>query len=584
MTALSFVLFLGENLINLLLFITDEPHMRTDLTSWVNLTSLAKEMKNKHISDLFNQDNDRFSNHSVQLEGLLFDYSKNLIDDRVFTELVQLIEQTEVCNWRNKMFSGEKINATENRAVLHTALRNRDASPLYVDGQDITAVVKQELSNIKEYVEQVRAGDITGSTGKAFTDVVNIGVGGSNLGPQLVTGALKSFSDNVLKVHYVSNVDGVQISETLEQLNYETTLFIVSSKTFTTVETLTNATTASTWLTKQSGAKQSIAEHFVAVSASKSNAVNFGIKPELIFNMWDWVGGRFSLWSAIGLPIVLYLGYEQFCQLLEGAHEMDLHFKNAEPENNIPMLMAAISVWNTTFLGAMAHVILPYDECLNMLPDYLQQAEMESNGKSVNWLGNVINYPTVPLIWGGTGINGQHAFYQFLHQSNQVIPADFIGSLTNKSGLENHHNTLVANMIAQAQGLMTGFDEAQVREQLSRKGLNAKDIERITPHKIHGGNRPSNMLLLDAVTPHSLGQLIALYEHKIFVQGVILGIYSFDQWGVELGKGLAQDIQNDIDKDSVTAHHDSSTRSLLAYYINHPLSKSNKVIQSANRV
>ena len=550
--------------------------MRTELTSWKTLSSLAAEMKNHHISALFNEDNDRFANYSVQLPGLLFDYSKNLVDKKVFNGFIDLLEQTEVAKWRDKMFAGEKINATENRSVLHTALRNRNGETLIVDDTDVSQAVTDELAHIKSFVEQVRTGQLKGSSGKAFTDVVNIGVGGSNLGPQLVTGALKSFADNTLNVHYVSNVDGVQISQVLAELNYETTLFIVSSKTFTTVETLTNAETASSWLVEQAGDNSAIANHFVAVTANKQNAVNFGINANNIFNMWDWVGGRFSLWSAIGLPIALYLGFDKFCQLLDGAHEMDVHFKQAKPEQNIPMLMAAISVWNTTFLGALAHAILPYDECLNMLPDYLQQAEMESNGKSVDWLGNTIKYATVPLIWGGTGINGQHAYYQFLHQSNQVIPADFIGSLANQTGLGNHHNTLVANMFAQAKGLMTGFDETQVREQLSSKGLNEQDIERITPHKVHSGNRPSNMLLLDSVTPHSLGQLIALYEHKIFVQGVMLGIYSFDQWGVELGKGLAQDIQNDIDKVKVTEAHDSSTRSLLDYYLNHPLSNINQ--------
>ena len=550
--------------------------MRTELTSWKTLSSLAVEMKNHHISALFNEDNDRFANYSVQLPGLLFDYSKNLIDKKVFNGLIDLLEQTEVAKWRDNMFAGEKINATENRSVLHTALRNRNAEVLMVDDTDVSQAVTDELAHIKSFVEQVRTGQLKGSSGKVFTDVVNIGVGGSNLGPQLVTGALKSFADNTLNVHYVSNVDGVQISQVLAELNFESTLFIVSSKTFTTVETLTNAQTASSWLVEQAGDNSAIASHFVAVTANKQNAVNFGISANNIFNMWDWVGGRFSLWSAIGLPIALYLGFDKFCQLLDGAHEMDVHFKQAKPEENIPMLMAAISVWNTTFLGALAHAILPYDECLNMLPDYLQQAEMESNGKSVDWLGNTIKYATVPLIWGGTGINGQHAYYQFLHQSNQVIPADFIGSLANQTGLGNHHNTLVANMFAQAKGLMTGFDETQVREQLTSKGLNEQDIERITPHKIHSGNRPSNMLLLDSVTPYSLGQLIALYEHKIFAQGVMLGIYSFDQWGVELGKGLAQDIQNDIDKVKVTEAHDSSTRSLLDYYLNHPLSNINQ--------
>lgn len=539
---------------------------RKSLKSWQKLENHAKEMKEIHLNNLFNEDPIRFDKFSIQLPSMLLDYSKNLVTQETMSSLLDLAKECEVESWREKMFSGERINTTEDRAVLHIALRNRDKKEILLDGDNITSSVEQALTKMKAFSEQVRQGKWLGYSGKRITDIVNIGVGGSNLGPQMVTEALKQYSDNSLNIHYVSNVDGTQIAEVLRPLNPQNVLFIVSSKTFTTTETMTNANTALNWLTSSSFDETAVAKHFVAVSANKTNAIKFGIEEENIFDMWDWVGGRFSLWSAIGLPIALDLGFEKFIELLEGAYEIDKHFCNAPLAENAPVILALLSVWNCTFLGSQSQAILPYDQSLHMLSAYMQQAEMESNGKSVNWSGETIDYATVPSIWGELGINGQHAFYQYLHQSNNVVPADFIGSVESVTPVHGHHETLMANFFAQTQALMVGVNEEQVRTDLKAKGRTDDYIDKVAPHKVHEGNRPTNSILLNRIEPKSLGSLIALYEHKIFVQGILLEICSFDQWGVELGKGLAASIEGELKSEKLRGQHDSSTKGLINYY------------------
>jgi glucose-6-phosphate isomerase len=541
-------------------------HDRTSLPSWQNLQNHALEMKSQHMSELFKQNPNRFEQFSIQLAPFLLDYSKNLISTSTMDMLFDLAKECDVEAWREKMFSGERINRTEDRAVLHTALRNRSNKPIMLDGEDINIDVRAALDKMKTFSEKVRQGLWSGYSGKRITDVVNIGVGGSNLGPQMVTEALDQYSDNSVNVHYISNVDGTQIANVLRPLSPEKTLFIVSSKTFTTTETMTNARTAMKWLVSSSFDQSAIAQHFVAVSSNKKNATEFGIAQENIFDMWDWVGGRFSLWSAIGLPIAIDLGFERFIELLEGAHEIDQHFCNKPLAENAPVILALLSVWNCTFLGAQSQAILPYDQSLHMLSAYLQQAEMESNGKSVSWDGDSISYPTVPSIWGELGINGQHAFYQYLHQSNNVVPADFIGSVESVTPVQGHHETLMANFFAQTQALMQGVNETQVRADLKAKGRTQDYIDKVAPHKVHKGNRPTNTILMKRISPRSLGSLIAMYEHKIFVQGIILQICSFDQWGVELGKGLANNIQEELSSGNISAEHDSSTSGLINFY------------------
>ncbi|MDP2635374.1 MULTISPECIES: glucose-6-phosphate isomerase [unclassified Pseudoalteromonas] len=542
---------------------------RSQLASWQALNISADKMKEVHLKDLFANNSSRFELFSTQTPGILFDYSKQLIDEKVLNQLLKLADDCDVAAWRDKMFSGEKINFTENRAVLHTALRNRHSSDLVVDGENVSNVVNAELGKIKEFVAKVRSGEWLGYTGKPVKSVVSIGVGGSNLGPQMATEALKSYADDTLNVHYVSNADGVQISSVLKQIDPETTLFVISSKTFTTSETMTNAKTAVDWFLNSAHDEKSIAKHFVAVSTNLEKTAAFGIANENVFTMWDWVGGRFSLWSAIGLPIALYLGFEAFEDILAGAFEVDEHFKSAPNDKNIPLLMALLSVWNTSFLGYDAQAILPYDQALHMLPAYLQQGEMESNGKHVNFAGETVNYTTVPIIWGMTGINGQHAFYQCLHQGNVIVPADFIASVKPQVSVGQHHDILLSNFFAQTEAMMMGVDENQVRADLTAKGKSESEIETLLNHKIHKGNRPTTSILLDVVDAKAVGRLIALYEHKIFCQGIILEICSFDQWGVELGKGLASKIEAELLDETVKHTHDSSTQGLMNYYKAH---------------
>ncbi|MEI6895361.1 MAG: glucose-6-phosphate isomerase [Colwellia sp.] len=540
---------------------------RQTLASWKNLQRLAQEKKSQHMNTLFAQDSERFNKFSIELPNMLLDYSKNLIDSETMTALLSLAEETQVCDWRAKMFAGEKINQTEVRAVLHTALRRKSLEPLIVEGENITEHVQNQLAEMEVFVNKVRQGHWLGYSGKCITDIVNIGVGGSNLGPQMVTEALKHYSDGSLNVHYVSNVDGAQIAEVLRPLEPEKVLFIVSSKTFTTTETMTNTRTAMNWLTSASFNENAVSKHFVAVTANKEKAMSFGIEEKNIFDMWDWVGGRFSLWSAIGLAIALDLGFEKFKELLSGAYDMDEHFVNAPLKENLPTILALISIWNTTFLGAQSQAILPYDQTLHMLTSYLQQAEMESNGKSVSWDGEEVDYATVPSIWGELGIDGQHAFYQYLHQSNNIVPADFIGSVKSVTPVKGHHDALMSNFFAQTQALMAGVNEEQVRADLKAAGRNQEYIDKVAPHKVHKGNRPTNTILLKCISPRNLGSLIAAYEHKIFVQGIVLQIYSFDQWGVELGKGLATEIYSELISGNIAEQHDCSTSNLLKFYL-----------------
>lgn len=542
---------------------------RSQLASWQALEKSATKMKQSHLRDLFAKDDARFSQFSTQIPGLLFDYSKQRIDKDVFTQLIALAKECDISAWREKMFNGEKINITENRAVLHTALRNRAHTPLIVDGENVTELVDNELAKIKLFVEKVRSGKWLGYSGKPVKDVVSIGVGGSNLGPQMATEALKALSDDTLNVHYVSNADGVQIASVLKNIDAETTLFVIASKTFTTSETMTNAKTAVDWFLQTAKDNAAIAKHFVAVSTNLEKTAEFGISNDNVFTMWDWVGGRFSLWSAIGLPIALYAGYDAFEAILEGAYEVDEHFKNAPLEQNIPLIMALLSVWNTSFLGYTSQAILPYDQALHMLPAYLQQGEMESNGKHVNFAGETVPYTTVPIIWGMTGINGQHAFYQCLHQGNVIVPADFIASIKPQVNVDKHHDILLSNFFAQTEALMNGVDEQEITVDLTAKGKSQAQIDELLKHKIHQGNRPTTSMLLDSVDAKTVGCLIALYEHKIFCQGIILEICSFDQWGVELGKGLASKIEAELVDERVKYAHDSSTNGLMAYYKQH---------------
>ncbi|WOX04877.1 glucose-6-phosphate isomerase [Microbulbifer pacificus] len=535
---------------------------------WKQLQARALEMKKHRLADFFAEDPARASDFSLELPEFLLDYSKNQLDRRVLVDLLHLAREAGLEQWREDFFAGKPINATEGRPVLHPALRGGLAEDVEIGGVSVTSVVSAELGRLKEFVVLLHNGDLTGYSGKRITDVVNLGVGGSHLGPQTAIEALRAHRKGDVAVHFVSNVDGAQLTDVLAGLDAESTLFIVSSKTFTTSETMTNARSALKWLQRaapEASAETLLGKQFVAVTASPEAAQKFGVLPERVFRFWDWVGGRFSLWSSIGLPIAIACGFENFRALLDGAASMDRHFREAPLEANAPVIMALLSVWYCTFMGYPAHAVLPYEQALHMLPAYLQQADMESNGKSVSRSGADVGYPTGPLIWGQTGINGQHAFYQYLHQSPQVVPADFIGSVTPGHELDGHHEILLANMFAQSQALMNGVDAESVARELSAKGLSQEEIKRLTPFKVHRGGKPSNTILLKELSPRSLGALIALYEHKIFAQGVVLQIYSFDQWGVELGKGLANKLEPKLASGALEGE-DGSTVQLIEYY------------------
>ena len=532
---------------------------------WQTLQQLAVQYRSTHLRELFANEGNRFDDYSIELPNLLLDYSKNCLTPEIMDALFGLAQDMDLSSSIERMYRGAKINITEDRAVLHTALRNRSNSPVYVDQTNVMDLINDELSHMCEFVEKVRSGEWLGYSGKRITDVVNIGIGGSNLGPKMVTQALRSYADSTIRVHFISNIDGVEIAEILRPLNAEQVLFVVASKTFTTSETMTNAQTARNWLMASAFDERAVQQHFVAVSSNTEAVQEFGIAKEFMFSMWDWVGGRYSIWSAIGLPIALYLGFDKFEQLLTGAHDMDRHFRDAPAPENMPTIMALVSIWNGLLHGSQSYVILPYDQPLESFTAYIQQVDMESNGKHVDRQGNQVAYHTASVVWGQLGIDGQHAFYQLLHQGNVIVPADFIGSLASSTPVKGHHESLMANFFAQTEALMNGISAEEVRSQLEVQGLDSQELEKLLPHKVHQGNRPSNTLLLKQIDPRNLGALIALYEHKIFAQGVIWDLCSFDQWGVELGKTLANGILQEIEGE-VGHQHDDSTNALIDYF------------------
>ncbi len=536
-----------------------------DLPAWQALWDHFASAKEVHMRELFEQDPDRAERYWLEVGGLKLDYSKNRITDETLKGLIELAKQAGVQERKKAMFAGKKINETENRAVLHVALRNRTNAPIEVDGEDVMPKVNNVLERMGKFAHAVRNGDWLGYTNQVITDVVNIGIGGSDLGPLMMCSALKTFGHPRMRMHFVSNVDGAQLRDTLDKVHPETTLFIIASKTFTTQETLTNANTARQWFLRE-GNEEDIAKHFVAVSTNKKAVAEFGIDTAHMFEFWDWVGGRYSLWSAIGLPIMLYLGEENFIEMLNGAHLMDQHFYNAPLDQNMPVLLAMIGVWYINYFGGGSHIIAPYDQHLHRLPKFIQQLDMESNGKQVSMNGEPVEHETGPIIWGETGINGQHAFFQLLHQGTHVTPIDLIASLEKRSNLPGHHEILLSNVFAQAEAFMRGKTPDEVREELRAQGMDEAHIEALVPHKTFSGNRPSNLILLNKVNPRNLGSLIALYEHKVFVQGIIWGINSFDQWGVELGKQLAKTILSELTGTVALQPHDSSTERLVKLY------------------
>ena len=537
--------------------------------AWQALKAHHQAIEAVPMRQMFSEDPARFAKFSLQLGELLFDFSKNRIDETTLKLLVNLAEQADLPESIVRMFSGVKINLTEQRAALHTALRNRSTTPVSVEGRDVMPDIRRVLEQIRSFSEAVRNGLHRGHTGRKISDIVNIGIGGSDLGPLMVCEALKPYASPGLRAHFVSNVDGTHLSETLKNLEAETTLFIVSSKTFTTQETLTNAHSARNWLIEKLNDEKSVARHFVAVSTNLGATAKFGINPENVFEFWDWVGGRYSLWSAIGLTIALYLGMDRFEELLGGAHEMDLHFQSAPLQKNIPVLMGLLGIWYGNFFGSASNAVLPYDQYLHRFPAYLQQLEMESNGKCVDRDGHTVDYDTGMVVWGEPGTNGQHAFYQLLHQGTRMIPADFLAPMHSQNPSGDHHAILLANCFAQTEALMLGKTVTEARAELLAQGLQGKALEALLPHKVFPGNRPTNTLLFDRLTPHMLGMLIALYEHKVYVQSVIWNINAFDQWGVELGKQLAGKILPELRDTSAISRHDASTSGLIDYYHRH---------------
>ena len=536
---------------------------------WQTLCQHQQKMVTVHMRDLFANDPKRFENYTLKFGDILFDYSKHRMNDETLPLLMQLAREAKIENWRDRMFSGEKINITENRAVLHTALRNRSNTPVLVDGKDVMPEVNAVLKQMRSFSEKVRNGEWKGYTGKRITDIVNIGIGGSDLGPVMVCDALKPYASPDLNIHFVSNIDGAHLMRALEKCNAETTLFIVASKTFTTQETMTNATSARTWFLESAKDNAHVAKHFVALSTNAKAVQEFGIDINNMFAFWDWVGGRYSLWSAIGLSIALYVGMDHFEALLTGAHEMDNHFKTAPLEQNMPVIMALIGIWYNNFFHVDTNAILPYDQGMARFAAYLQQADMESNGKFICRDGSRVKYKTGPVIWGEAGTNGQHAFYQLIHQGTQTVPADFLMPVHSHYAIGKHgyahHKILLANFFAQTQALMLGKTKEQARAELEQQGLSGEALEKILPHKVFEGNRPTTTIMFDTLTPNTLGKLIALYEHKIFVQGIIWDINSFDQWGVEYGKQIAQEILPLLTNDQAITHFDSSTNGLINY-------------------
>jgi len=553
--------------------------MATKSATWKQLAEHQKDMAARGVTmkQMFAEDKDRFAHMSATFKGkdgqdVLLDYSKNIIDEETLKLLEKLVmEDAKMPEMREKMFTGEKINCTENRAVLHTALRNRRDRPVLFEGKDVMPKVHEVLDQMRKFSDSVRSGEWRCATGERIHDIVNIGIGGSDLGPCMVCAALKHYASPDLRVHFVSNVDGTHIAETLKEVDPKSTLFIIVSKTFTTLETIANATTAKNWFLKETGlGEDAVAKHFVAVSTAAAKVAAFGIDTKNMFEFWDWVGGRYSLWSAVGLSIALYLGMDKFLDLLEGAREMDDHFRTAPFRENLPCLLAAIGIWYNNFWGAQSQAILPYDQYLSRFAAYFQQGDMESNGKTVQRDGTPItDYETGPVLWGEPGTNGQHAFYQLIHQGTKMIPCDFIAPAQTLNPIGEHHRMLLANFFAQTEALMKGKTPEEARAELEKAGTPAEKIATLLPHKVFKGNHPTNSIMVPKMTPHALGSLIAMYEHKIFVQGVVWNVNSYDQWGVELGKQLANAILPQLKDSTPVSNHDSSTNGLINWYKNH---------------
>jgi len=539
----------------------------TQSPAWKALKSHYEQIRPRHMRDMFREDPGRFDKFSLRFEDVLLDYSKNRVTEETMKLLRDLSRQQDLKGWTEKMFRGEKINPTENRAVLHVALRNRSNRPILVDGKDVMPAVNAVLKHMREFSDAVRGGAWTGYTGKRITDVVNIGIGGSDLGPVMATEALKPYSKRDLNVHFVSNVDGTHIAETLRKLSPESALFIVASKTFTTQETLTNAQTAREWFLKTAKDAKHIAKHFVALSTNEKEVTKFGIDPKNMFEFWDWVGGRYSLWSAIGLPIAVAIGMDNFEQMLDGAHAMDEHFRTAPLEKNLPATLGLVGLWYDDFFEAETLAILPYDQYMHRFAAYFQQGDMESNGKSVTKDGQrITDYQTGPVVWGEPGTNGQHAFYQLIHQGTKLIPCDFLAPVETHNPVGKHHEILLSNFFAQTEALMRGKTPEEVRAELVKEGKKGEELEKLIPHKVFEGNRPTNSIMFQKLTARTLGSLIAMYEHKIFTQGIVWNINSFDQWGVELGKQLAKAILAELEGAGKVSSHDPSTNGLINYY------------------
>ncbi|POY34958.1 glucose-6-phosphate isomerase [Solitalea longa] len=534
----------------------------TATNAWKKLEQHYQEIKDAHLRDFFANDLNRFQTHHLKFNDILVDYSKNRINNTTFKLLIELAEECGLKDAIEKQFSGDIINATEKRAVLHSALRNRKNTPVLVDGNDVMPDVNAVLAQMKSFSAKVISGDWKGYSGKQITDVVNIGIGGSDLGPYMVCEALKHYKTR-LNMHFVSNVDGAHIAETLKNLNAESTLFIIASKTFTTQETMTNALSARDWFLKSAKDNAAVAKHFVALSTNKTKVTEFGIDEDNMFGFWDWVGGRYSLWSAIGLSICLSVGFDKFEELLDGAHAMDEHFQSEDFDKNIPVILALLGIWYNNFFGAESHALLPYDQYLHRFAAYFQQGDMESNGKYIDRSGNEVSYQTGPIIWGEPGTNGQHAFYQLIHQGTKLIPADFLAAAQPLNDMGDHQEKLLSNFFAQTEALAFGKTEAVVREEFLGSGKSKEEIDFITPYKVFEGNRPTNSIIYKRLTPFNLGALLAMYEQKIYVQGVIWNIFSFDQWGVELGKQLANVILPELMSSDKITSHDSSTNGLI---------------------
>ena len=539
----------------------------TTTKAWQQLQQHAEEMKSVHLRDLFKNDPDRFKKFSLCLDELVFDYSKNIISDKTMHYLLNLAEECKLKEAIDALFNGDIINETEHRSVLHTALRNFSGQPVYSEGNDVMPLVKKVLRKMKRFCDDVHSGKFRGYTGKRIKYIFNIGIGGSDLGPQMVTEALKPYWIKGIETYFVSNVDGTHIAETLKKVKPERTLFLIASKTFTTQETMTNAQTAREWFLKKAKNEKFIANHFVALSTNEKEVVNFGIDKKNRFEFRDWVGGRYSLWSAIGLSIALTIGYKNFEQLLQGAFNTDNHFSKTPFDKNIPVLMGLISLWYINFFGAQSEAILSYDQYMHRFAAYFQQGNMESNGKSVDRNGERVEYATGPIIWGEPGTNGQHAFYQLIHQGTLLIPCDFIAPAQSHNPIGDHHQKLLSNFFAQTEALMNGKTEEEAENELEKQGLSKEEIARLLPYKVFSGNKPTNSILVKKITPYTLGELIALYEHKIFTQGIIWNIYSFDQWGVELGKQLAGKILSELRDAVLSTRHDVSTNGLINHYL-----------------